>query len=468
MEARISKTKQFLDLMSDAQYGVKSIWVSYIAFYEHSCWNLYSARAWVMNVPSNHSEYSFETQHIRAGTFELSTTKKSPEEFLFLCERGQFETPIDTIRIFDSAYSPSVQFYPFHPKSGQSRLSVLAIAGKLQRELISDVELKLELNAAETPFVNFDELVNFMSLRRDNEKEVSVEFVCQQSVRINTLESKVNDGVATIYVDLAKGLDISNFSLGVRQSKDGISTLPTEVIRFTVQGDAFDWSEEEVSMRGVTKVQVGKTDLLQCFANYRGINYDNYWLSDPKISRNARRLTLGAFDQNLELTGKILLEYEDKQKNSNAFDVGVSWLFWMLGFSTTQLDVQNITRPQEAPDLLFCDDRSNFLVVEATVGAIQNKQKLDKLWERTQLVRETLEKASLGHLEVLPVMVTRQPAKMVEQHLELARKLGISVVTNEMLSKLLQRTSFPPEPHVVMQDLRSLSVPFGSETPTDQ
>lgn len=159
------------------------------------------------------------------------------------------------------------------------------------------------------------------------------------------------------------------------------------------------------------------------------MNYDNYWLSDPKTTPNARRLALGTFDQDLELTREFLLEYEDKQKNSKAFDVAVSWLFWMLGFSSAQLDVQNITRSQAAPDLLFCDDRSNFLVVEATVGAIQNNQKLDKLWERAQLVRGALDRASLGHLEVRPVMVTRQPEKMVEQHIEIARKLGVSVVT---------------------------------------
>ena len=283
-----------------------------------------------------------------------------------------------------------------------------------------------------------------------------MEFVCYQSAKIDTDKSYVRDGEAKIFVALSKSLDPAAFSLGVRQSKGGILAPPSEVERYAIDGSKFDWSEQDTHLLGQFSFHVGKSDVLQCFANFNGINYENYWLSDPDTTANPRRVALSAFDNNLDLTSDFLFADLEGKTRSNEFEVGLAWLFWMLGFSPVHIDVQNMKKLHDAPDMIFCDSRSNFLVVEATVGSLQNNHKLDKLWEKFTRLKESFRERSLSHLDIIPLIVTKRTEKYVAQELEAARRLGISVVTSEELRSLLHRSTFFPDPNSIFDRLKSL------------
>jgi len=441
----VKEVQAFLALVAVDQYAPRSTELSYIAFKHQDLWQLYAARAFVRNNPIEMSPFHFETKSVRAGRFSLSDFNGDISKFIEKCLDGVFWTPGGEVQLFEESYSPSVRISPFHPAGVQSRISVLTIASQLSRNLQFDPDIKLELNASDNPFGTFDELVNLLSLARDNDSEVTVEFVSYQAASIYLPGSFVKDGKTTIEVVLASGLDRDKFSLGVRRSKGGITAAPQDVERFSIRGPEFDWKEIDGVLRGQTTFDVGSTDVLQCFANFNGVNYHSYWLSDPDTTANPRRVALTTFDPNLEISLDHVFRDADGKARANEFEAGLSWAFWLLGFSPLYIDVPNIRTPNDAPDLILCDARSNFLVVEATVGSLQNNNKLGKLWERTTRLREALQRQSLGHLEVMPVIVTKAEEKFVEADLEAASKLGVSVVTREKLHTLIQQTNFFPD-----------------------
>jgi hypothetical protein len=456
---RVTDSKEaqaFLSLIHIEQYAPRSIEISYIAFKHHDLWMLYAARAFVRNIPSDVQPFEFVTDSIRAGRFSISGVGCSPSELIDGCLGGVFLTPHVEVRIFEESYSPSVRMEPFHPAGGQSRISVLTIASQLSRNLRFDPEIRLELNAADSPFGTFEELVNLLSLGRENDSEVTIEFVSYQAASIYLPGTFAKDGQANIEVALASGLDRNRLSLGVRRSRGGIAAPPQDVVRFSIKGSDFDWAEKDGVQRGNFTFEVGTTDVLQCFVNFNGVNYHSYWLSDPSTTANPRRVALSTFDPSLEITSDHLFKDVDGKIRSKEFEAGLSWMFWMLGFSPVHLGAQNVKAPNDAPDLLLCDARSNFLVVEATVGSLQNNNKIGKLWERTTRIREALQRHSLGHLEVMPVVVTKSEEKFVEAELEAAAKLGVSVVTRETLQALIQRTDFFPDADSNFDRLRAI------------
>lgn len=455
---RIANSKEaqaFLSLIHIDQYAPRSTDVAYIAFKQQELWTLYAARAFVRNIAADAQPFYFETQSIRAGRFNTSDLESDVSGFIDSCLGGVLKTPHGDVEVFGKDYSPSVRISPFHPAGGQSRISVLTIASRLGRNLRFDPEIQLELNAADRPFGTFEELVGLLSLGRDNDSEVTVEFVSYQSASVYLPGTTVKDGKANIEVALASGLDRNKLRLGVRRSVGGIAAPPQDVLRFSILGSEFEWAEIDGVLRGKVAFDIGTTDVLQCFVNFNGVNYHSYWFSDPDTTANPRRVALSMFDPNLEITNDHVFRDVDGKARSNEFEAGLSWIFWMLGFSPVHIDMKNIKAPKDAPDLLLCDARSNFLVVEATVGSLQNNHKLGKLWERTTRLREALQRHSLGHLEVMPLIVTKAEEKFVESELEAAAKLGVSVVTREMLLTLIQRTDFFPDANSNFDRLRA-------------
>lgn len=455
---RIADSKEaqaFLSLIHIDQYAPRSTDVAYIAFKQQGLWMLYAARAFIRNIAADVQPFYFETQSLRAGRFDVSDLKSDISGFMESCLDGVLKTPHGDVRLFEENYSPSLRISPFHPAGGQSRISVLTIASQLGRNLRFDPEIQLELNSAATPFGTFEELVGLLTLGRDNDSEVTVEFVSYQSASVFLPGTNVKGGKANIEVALASGLDRNKLSLGVRRSVGGIAAPPQDVLRFSILGPEFEWAEIDGVQRGKVTFDIGTTDVLQCFVNFNGINYHSYWISDPDTTANPRRVALSLFDPNLEITSDHVFRDVDGKARSNEFEAGLSWIFWMLGFSPVHVDTKNIRSPKDAPDLLLCDERSNFLVVEATVGSLLNNNKLGKLWERTTRLREGLQKHSLGHLEVIPLIVTKSEEKFVESELEAAAKLGVSVVTREMLLSLIQRTDFFPDANSNFDRLRA-------------
>src|SRR5947209_18930713 len=97
----------------------------------------------------------------------------------------------------------------------------------------------------------------------------------------------------------------------------------------------------------------------------------------------------------------------------------------MLGFGVAQIGTPS--RTSDAPDIIATTPNGNFLVVECTTGLLRGDDKLGKLYDRTQRIRDRL----LSPTIVLPVIVTSKPLSHVEPDVERAVQLGIAVLARE-------------------------------------
>ena len=448
------QVQEFLSLASDEQYSPKSVQVSFIGYRHDGEWRLYAARVFIRNTTTEVAPLFVETKSICAGTFELSSIGVSVDAFLENCLLGEFKTSHHNLSIFDDTHNPSVNLTPFHPSSPQTRISVLSIRSQLRANLRFDQNIKLELNSLDTPYDTFDELVTLLSLARDNDGDASVEFVCFQSVVFNTSVKAIQESNANIVVHLAHGLDPKLFKLGVRRFPKGNMTSPIDAHRFSIPGIELEWSKADQFQAGVASFPVEDGDVLQCFANYNQLNYGNFWFADSAKTANPRRIALATFDKNLELAKDHLFLDPDEKNKSNEFEAGLLWMFWALGFSPVQIDLHQSKKRDHLPDFLFCDQRSNIIIAEATVGSLQNNNKLQKLKERTQRLQLSFDQNSSSQFEILPLIVTKLPERLVEDDRLVARNMGISVLASEELHSLFDRTSLYPDPNSIFDQLR--------------
>lgn len=95
---------------------------------------------------------------------------------------------------------------------------------------------------------------------------------------------------------------------------------------------------------------------------------------------------------------------------------------------------------QEAPDLLATTPEGHFAVVECTTGPLTTDNKLPRLIARSEIIRARLAASNNLHLRVLPVIVTSKRLVEVRADIEQAERLGVLIVTAELLEATLSRT----------------------------
>jgi hypothetical protein len=118
---------------------------------------------------------------------------------------------------------------------------------------------------------------------------------------------------------------------------------------------------------------------------------------------------------------------------ARTFEEQVALLFTYCGMPNEYIG--DAPKTQEAPDLLVqLSGTSAVLVVEITVGALNQQGKLARLTQRTEQVRMIVEAAG-GR--ALPVMVTANPRRAIAQNeLDAAKADGIRVLSRDDLATL--------------------------------
>jgi hypothetical protein len=148
------------------------------------------------------------------------------------------------------------------------------------------------------------------------------------------------------------------------------------------------------------------------------------------------------FDNELVVLKDFLTKAQARGRNARDLEAGVSWLFWLLGFSIAQLG--STERTQDAADVIAVSPSGQYAIIECTTGLLRSDNKMPLLIARTEAVRRRLIAANQSHLKVLPVMVTSRTREEVRADIEQAEKLGVLVLTQEWLEQAATRTLIAP------------------------
>ena len=418
------------------EHAQRDITFSYLAIRTGDSYVIWQAALVLANGHDQASRDHVRTANVRAGKYFLSELRiNSPRALVEAAIGGELETPDGPLKFVGASDGICYAYYlPFDDAGAhfQSRYDSLRLVGGRRSEL-NLASLDWELRASESPYDGLQDVANEFSLGLV-QGDVAIMDVRSLNVAAVDASSSIDGTVAHPTVLLVKGLDVERASLGYRVVYQG------QVIeRGTIDERSMEWTTDQQVQRGKCQIDIQKGAIVQCFAAYAGLVQNFYWLVDPNTVQNPQRAMYQGFDPRLDVLISFLNK-SGKGRDARDLEVGVAWLFWMLGFSVANLG--GTSRTQDAADLIAMTPARNVAVVECTTGTLRTESKLSLLVSRTEDVRRSLVASGNQHLRVLPVIVTTLTRGDVRADLDQAEKLGIYVVTRETLDRLLDRTLF--------------------------
>lgn len=410
--------------------------LSFVAVRHDGQLHMIHGRLFLRAAPLAVQSKSFESANIAAGHFTLSDLELTPRALVDRIMASEpISTPLGPIQLpVDRDAGPSAHLLPFHPEgiSGGSRLAVLMISGSQRHPYVQQPQFDWELKAAPLPFDSLGELLSEYSLGPYKGDFAHIEVIATTVAEVD-FGSPVQGTTAKPAMLLANTLQRADCHLGFRVMLHGQVKE-----RGTISGKDMAWEPGEYYSKGVGALSIPSGAALQCFAAYKGKAHHQGWLADPSLSQNPRRAALEEFDDKLTVLRDFLFEELKPRREARNFEIGVTWLLWMLGFNVVHVGAA--PRLSDATDLLATTPSGNMVLVECTTGQLKADSKLSKLVERAQTIRRRLDASGNHHIRLLPVIATALGREEVKADLDQAQQLGVVVATREDLQSGLNRT----------------------------
>lgn len=422
----------FFDALRPIEGGYQADIFAFVAVKHLGVFTLVQASLF-RNTSIDLEKSSFETSDVLAGRFNISEVNMSSEEFIRRALLGSISTPFGELRFpSGEAGRYATNFEPFHEDglAIQQRLNVLRLDGAIVDGYLDVVALGWHLRAALEPYHGLEDVLHSLQLGslRGN---LNISVIAFQVALIDT-DSYISGNEAFLKVRLANSLDNKGFRLGYRVLHQG-----KVFARTSLCGEELNWEESEKFKIGNVKIEVPSSSVIQCFASYSGVAQHFFWIVDPTTSQNPRRTAFEVFDLELVLLREFLSK-QGRGQNARDLEIGVSWLLWLLGLSTATLG--GTAKTQDFADLIATTPEGHFFVVECTTGLLKADNKLPMLIQRAQLVKERIVLSGNRHLKVIPVMVTSRTREEIRADLDQAERLGVLVITKEVIEEVLTRT----------------------------
>ena len=410
---------------------------SFVAVKHMDVFTLLQARLVRSTDPSVSTE-TIQTDLVKAGRFRLADLGLGIDEFLKAALLGSLPTPTGDVRFPPGeAGRYRAAFEPFHQDGlhNQSRLGVLEIEGGAVGGYVDVPAIDWHLRAAPTPFHGLGDLLYSLELGslRDH---LNVAVVAPATMLIDAA-STVDGTTAHVVARLAHGLPEASVQLGYRIVDHGKT-----VSRASLSGGDMRWTSEPGYRVGRVDIEVPSAAVVQCFATACGVAQHFYWITDHSTSQNPRRAAYQVFDPELDVL-RDFISRQGRGQNARDLEVGFSWLLWLLGFSVANLG--GTPRTQDFADIIATTPRGHFVVVECTTGLLKADNKLPLLIQRTEALRQQVERSNHRHLKVLPVLVTSKGRQEVRADLDQAERLGILVLTADELRDAPDRSLQSPD-----------------------
>ncbi len=211
------------------------------------------------------------------------------------------------------------------------------------------------LRGASVPYDTFSELMSEYGLGGLYQDVISIEIIATTILGFDD-KSAVNGTTATVIVRFAKMLPSSNVSVGYRVFSHG-----KVVERSVLQGKEIEWTAADDMQIGKAQITVPPAAVVHCYGNYLGVTQTHWWLTDPSTAQNSRRTVYETFDSDLSVMKDFLAKAQARGRNARDLEAGVSWLFWLLGFSIAQLG--GTEKTQDAADLILVSPSGQYAVV---------------------------------------------------------------------------------------------------------
>jgi hypothetical protein len=443
----LNNIHDFYQAISPWDSGYQNNSFTYVAIARDSSFVIVQGALWLNASHSKTPFNTFESENVRAGHFKLSDLGKAFRDVVSDLGKGSITTPQGSFLFPHQTTNHKASFTPLHPSAlqAQSRVNVLKLTGARQFLASEPSVLDCELRSSAIPFDSMQELFSEYGLGGLFDDALTIEVIATAVMGFDGDTSKISGQTARINIRLANTLDIRHASVGYREINQG------KVKRGVLTGDQFSWKQTEEMQVGSFDLTVEKAAILHCYATYKKVAQTHWYIADPTTSQNSRRVVVESFDPSLAILTEFLGRLRSKGHDARDFEVAVSWLFWMLGFSTVQLG--STTRTQDFADLILVTPQGQFVIIECTTGLLRADNKLPNLIARYATVRQRLDQSNNGHVKLLPIMVSALPRAELQADLEQAERLGgVLVLAKDQLDQITLNTITASNPDALFSE----------------
>lgn len=362
------------------------------------------------------------------------------------------QLPPDNSRGYPCAFYP-ISPHWLDPQNRFMRLPTLAIHGGSKDQLLRFPntrpyeDLEWDLRSSNPPYFSLDDLLREAGLPilQQMADWTTLEIIAGPPAQILGQESAIAKNKAEIHLKIASNIEVNDLRLGYVIPRE---TSPERGV------SAGNWDlivEEDFKMARV-RIPVRDAPFLQAFLSFREIALHQIWISDPEKGLNPRFIAYEKFDEKLGKLKEFLFERAYKKDRASDFEHGVAVLLWILGFSDIQISFRGIKVLEDAPDLIGFTPRLNMIIVECTVGLLNNSDKLAKLVARTAQLKESLVRHGYGFIRVQSAIVTALSRDAVKAELGEAGEHQIAVISRDNLEAMLERIKLPANPDGLFEE----------------
>jgi hypothetical protein len=197
------------------------------------------------------------------------------------------------------------------------------------------------------------------------------------------------------------------------------------------------WAPSGAYIEGRLQLAASEVPLAFAALSYHGEFLGKWWVRDVELSFNDRLQLHRSVDQANSLQSTFFDERTD-------FEDCVNLLLSLLGLQT--LKYGQISRLTDAPDILALSAGRHLYVIECTVGDIDRKGKLHRLYDRANQIKTFLSRSPQPPVAVQPVIFTSLTRQETASHWPTAETYRIALVCRENIVNLLNLVDRPPTP----------------------
>jgi hypothetical protein len=216
------------------------------------------------------------------------------------------------------------------------------------------------------------------------------------------------------------------------------------------------WTEGKDFIEGRLELAASDVPLGFTALSYEGDFLGKWWVRDFSLSFNDRLQIHRSVDQVNLLQSTFFDERTD-------FEDRVNLLLVLLGLQT--LKYGQIPKLTEAPDILSLSSARHLYVIECTVGDIDRKGKLHRLYDRANQIKDYLSRTPQPPIAVQPLIFTSLTRQETASHWSTAATYRIGLVCRENILNLLNVLDSPPTAEQLYSAAVAAIPPLGGTPP---
>lgn len=436
---------QFLKAAEDWACDSYSIDIRYVARKSGGKSYLLGAAIGLSPLPPTASMgFSLETNDIQAGQIQLANQNK---QVLFDVLKKAAEGKLEVSGLSFELFCDREYGYHSDLVSGEkwfSELKLYVNGARNDAFSLSHIDAcKIDdaLRQSSPPFDGLSDLAGWLGLSTPLHSHESPVITISVFPPVDLIisESSLKKNVLNLVFYAHPNFELSRLDVALR-AVPGIGVKSRRQV-----GSEVKWKLLKKGVRkGLARINLQKADSVLTMLVIGNQTVRRQWFIDQTKSENNRLISVQHFDKDLRMLKTALFDSSDS-RDQTRFEMGVSLLFFLLGFSSA------VQLESDSPDLVVTTPWGRIILVECTTRIADFSSKLGKLVDRKRSLTKILQERK-NPTRVEGVLVCALPKDQIAIRTNELQAHQVILATKDDLLSALEKLRFHIDPDKFIDD----------------